>query len=107
METTMKKRILVAAIVLGLAGLRLAMADGNPLPRVPHDAIIIHVQKGSNGPKLCDGGHSLFLRYGADYKIPDGTLIQITMIDWVQVDNDTPPDGLFDEDPVGDANGDG
>lgn len=71
-------------------------AAGNPAPGFPHDTIVIHVKKGENGPKQCDGGHSLFIRhYGG--VIPETTLT-ITMIDWVAVDNDQ--DGRLDEDPV-------
>jgi hypothetical protein len=76
------------------------------VPGVPHDTIIIHVQKAENGPKGCTGsvgGHSLFLRHYAGVVPP--TYIYITMIDWVQEDNDG--DGLADEDPAGDVNGDG
>ncbi|OFV99589.1 MAG: hypothetical protein A3H28_03335 [Acidobacteria bacterium RIFCSPLOWO2_02_FULL_61_28] len=110
----MKKILAVAALVFAIGGWQLAMADhspghtgsvGNPIPGTPHDTIIIHVQKADNGPKGCAGsvgGHSLFLRHYAGVVPP--TYIYITMIDWVQVDNDG--DGLKDEDPLGDANGD-
>jgi hypothetical protein len=73
----------------------IAYADGNPRPGYPHDTIVIHVQKADSGPKQCDGGHSLFLRH-VDGVIPP-TTVQVTMVDWNQVDNDG--DGLFDEDP--------
>ncbi|OFW36784.1 MAG: hypothetical protein A3J28_10875 [Acidobacteria bacterium RIFCSPLOWO2_12_FULL_60_22] len=103
----MTKRLFVAALVLAIGGLQFALAqsNGNPRPGFPHDTIIIHVQKASNGPKLCTGGHSLFLRYDATGRIPATTVIWITMTDWVQVDNDG--DGLFDEDPVDGINNDG
>lgn len=86
----------VSALLIASAISLSAQSVGNPRPGFPHDTINIHVQKASSGPKLCDGGHSLFLRYGADMKIPNNTLIHLTMIDWNQVDNDN--DGLFDED---------
>jgi len=100
-----KKPILAAAFVLAMGSASLAMAQrvGNPRPGYPHDTIIIHVQKGENGPKQCDGGHSLFLRH-FDGVIPD-TLIYITMVDWNQIDNDG--DGLFDEDPADGVDNDG
>ena len=78
--------------------------NGNPLPGFPHDTINIHVQKSESGPKDCDGGHSLFLRT-ENGVFPEDTILNINMIDWNQVDNDG--DGLFDEDPLGDANNDG
>jgi hypothetical protein len=68
--------------------------NGNPYPGFAHDTVIFHVQKAESGPKNCDGGHSLFLRH-YDGEIPP-TLIYLTMVDWVQIDNDG--DGLYDED---------
>jgi len=76
--------------------------NGNPRPGYAHDTIIIHVQKEESGPKNCDGGHSLFLRH-FDGFIPE-TYIDITMVDWNQVDNDN--DGLLDEDPFNDIDDD-
>lgn len=100
----MWKRIFLASLVLALGVAQCALAgNGNPRPGFPHDTIIIHVQKGENGPKQCGGGHSLFLRH-FDGEIPE-TLIFITMLDWVQLDNDN--DGLFDEDPPNGVNDDG
>jgi hypothetical protein len=91
------KRVILLLALLGPVGSGFILAqNGNPWPGFPHDTIIIHVQKGENGPKNCDGGHSLFLRhYGGE--IPE-TFIHITMTDWNQVDNDN--DGLLDEDPM-------
>jgi len=93
--------IISAALAFGQNG----NGNGNPRPGVPHDTIIIHVQKADSGPKQCNGGHSLFVRH-IDGVILD-TYLNITMTDWNQIDNDG--DGLFDEDPVDgfDDDGDG
>jgi hypothetical protein len=76
-----------------------AESVGNPRPGYPHDTIIVHVMSDQSGPKQCDGGHALFLRH-TDGVIPP-TEMSITMIDWVQVDNDG--DGAADEDPTADG----
>jgi hypothetical protein len=81
----------------------LASSVGNPRPGYAHDTIIVHVMKAASGPKLCDGGHSLFLRH--DNGVIPPTRISITMVDWVQVDNDG--DGNFDEDPLDGVDNDG
>jgi hypothetical protein len=83
--------VAAAAAVTVLA----AGSVGNPRPGYPHDTIIVHVMKADSGPKECDGGHSLFLRHTAGVIPP--TEVYITMIDWVQLDNDG--DGVADEDP--------
>ncbi|MBI3934872.1 MAG: hypothetical protein HY316_09270 [Acidobacteria bacterium] len=75
---------------------------GNPRPGDPHDTIMIHVLADNGNTKGCafgdGGGHSLFVRYDpVTFEVLPAN-IYITMIDWVQVDNDG--DGLFDEDPV-------
>jgi hypothetical protein len=96
MERRLKRYILGLGILLGLAVLPLAAESvGNPRPGYPHDTIVFHVLKGESGPKQCGGGHSLFLRHFGG-EIPP-TLIYITMVDWVQLDNDG--DLVFDEDP--------
>ena len=97
----MKQYLAVAALVFATGGWQFALAqgNGNPDPGFPHDTVIFHVQKAENGPKGCTGsvgGHSLFLRSYAGV-VPQ-TFIYITMIDWVQVDNDG--DGFADEDPT-------
>jgi hypothetical protein len=61
------KKVFVLASLVFVIGATLAMAQsvGNPIPGVPHDTVIIHVQKAENGAKGCTsapGGHSLFLR---------------------------------------------
>jgi hypothetical protein len=91
----MKNRLWLA-LSLALVCSSPALSEGNPTPGYPHDTIMIHVMKGNNGPKQCDGGHSLFLRQ-YDGLIPP-TYVDITMIDWNQLDNDG--DGAADEDPV-------
>lgn len=102
------KKLAVMGIVI-LFGISVAVSAaagegvGNPRPGFPHDTIIFHVQKGENGPKNCDGGHSLFLRHVGGVIID--TLIHITMVDWNQVDNDN--DGKFDEDPIDGIDNDG
>jgi len=95
-----KYRALFMVCFVGAAAAIAAYAAesvGNPRPGFPHDTIIVHVMSDQSGPKGCDGGHSLFLRHTGDV-IPADTKMLITMIDWVQVDNDG--DGVFDEDPV-------
>ena len=81
----------------------LASSVGNPRPGYAHDTVIIHVMKAASGPKLCEGGHSLFLRHQNGVIPP--TRITITMVDWVQLDNDN--DGRFDEDPPDGVDNDG
>ena len=100
----MNIRTFLLILMLGVGLMPPALAgNGNPRPGYAHDTIIIHVQKGENGPKNCDGGNSLFLRH-FDGIIPE-TYIDITMVDWNQVDNDN--DGLLDEDPVNEIDDDG
>jgi len=102
----MKTRILIAAFVVFVIAVPVIFAQvgpGNPTPGYPHDTIMIHVQKAASGPKTCDGGHSIFLRHDGTHVME--TDLYITMIDWVQVDNDG--DGLFDEDPIEDPVEDG
>ncbi len=103
----MKKYFVLASLVFVIgANVALAQSVGNPVPGVPHDTVVIHVQKAENGPKGCTGstgGHSLFLRAYAGVVPP--TYIYVTMTDWVQLDNDG--DGVADEDLPGDTNGDG
>jgi hypothetical protein len=72
---------------------------GNPRPGYPHDTVVVHVMKADSGPKECDGGHALFLRHEGGVIPP--TEMHITMIDWVQVNNDG--DGTADEDPTADG----
>jgi hypothetical protein len=76
---------------------------GNPNPGFPHDTIMIHVQKADSGPKQCDGGHSLFLRQQDGVVLP--AQINITMVDWNQVDDDG--DGVPDDDPFDGIDNDG
>jgi hypothetical protein len=103
------RKFLSAAILILLIGTlssTLAQGVGNPIPGVPHDTVVFHVQKAENGAKGCAGsvgGHALFLR-AYNGAVPQ-TFIYITMIDWVQADNDG--DGRSDEDKPGDTNGDG
>jgi len=93
------------SVVLAVATIA-ALAQGsvgNPRPGYPHDTIIIHVMSDHSGPKNCDGGHSLFLRESGGI-LPE-TQVDVTMIDWAQVDNDG--DGVADEDPVDGIDNDG
>jgi len=85
----------------------LAQSNGNPNPGDPHDTIIIHVQKAESGPKGCEngGGHSLFVRHYGGVVVE--TLIYITMIDYVPVNDDPDNDDLADEDPVDGVDNDG
>lgn len=88
---------LLTVLVLGAAVAPVALAAdsvGNPRPGYPHDTIVVHVMSDRSGPKACDGGHSLFLRH-TNGIVPE-TLMYITMVDWVQLDNDG--DGAKDED---------
>jgi hypothetical protein len=88
-------------VILSLGALM--AGNGNPAPGYPHDTIIIKVAKDNGNPKLCDGGHSLFLRE-LDGEVQPAW-IYITMTDWVQLDNDD--DGYYDEDPVDGEDNDG
>ena len=82
--------------------------NGNPLPGVPHDTIMIHIQPMTGNPNDCNGGHALhigaYMEQGRVVSIPS-TSILITMVDWVQVDNDG--DGVYDEDPIDGVDNDG
>jgi len=102
---------LTLMLVLATSGLvSVAVAgNGNPQPGVPHDTIMVHIQPMTGNPNQCNGGHSLHIgavieQPGTIVEIPPTTL-KITMIDWVQVDNDG--DGAFDEDPVDGIDNDG
>ncbi len=96
MKKLIMSSLLFCSMMFFVADSAMAGSMGNPRPGYPHDTIIIHVQKGENGPKQCTGGHSLFLRHFGGV-LPE-TIINITMVDWVRVDNDG--DGSFDEDPI-------
>ena len=94
--------VLALSLVAGVGFTKITHAgNGNPMPGVPHDTIIIHIQKMTGNPNNCDGGHSLHIGaeivQGRVVNIPP-TNLKITMQDWAQVDNDR--DGVFDEDPV-------
>jgi hypothetical protein len=97
---------LFLTLVLGYSSVLAGNGNGNPHPELKHDTLILHVHPWANGNSInCNqGGHSAHMR--AD---ENGNLmpvdISLTMIDWYQIDNDK--DGSFDEDPPGDANGDG
>jgi hypothetical protein len=95
----MSKQLAVSLLIVGMSMGTWAIAGdgvGNPTPGVPHDTLNIKVMKADNGPKECDGGHAMFVRHDGDGVVLP-TDIYITMIDWVQIDNDG--DGEFDEDP--------
>jgi hypothetical protein len=100
------------AITLGYATVMAGNGNGNgnPQPGYPKDTLIFHIQK-EQGPTFnheCNGGHSVHIGAEEDGEgnlHPLPTTIEITMKDWVQIDNDG--DGQADEDPAGDANGDG
>lgn len=96
----LKLPILLMTLIFSVA----CLAEGNPRPGFPHDTLIFHVKKAASGVVTCGGGHASFIRYdeAAGEIVPVD--IFITMVDWNQIDNDG--DGLFDEDPAGDANGD-
>ncbi len=92
-------------LVFSFACIGMAYADGNPRPGYPHDTLIFHVKKAASGPVNCTGGHSSFVRFDELSGSVVPVNISITMIDWVQVDNDG--DGLFDEDPANGVDDDG
>ncbi len=105
----------VVAILMGSPSAQMAHAgNGNPMPGVPHDTIMIHFQdkKDPGWKNNCDGGHALHIGIERDKQTGEithvpGVQIHFAMIDWVQIDNDQ--DGQFDEDgPDGvDNDGDG
>ncbi|MBI4480702.1 MAG: hypothetical protein HY651_11835 [Acidobacteria bacterium] len=103
-------RILLSLLAVAAFSASAAWAEGvgNPRPGFPHDTIMIHVLADNGNTKGCaidGGGHSLFVRYDrVTFEVLPAN-IYITMIDWVQVDNDG--DKLFDEDPDDDINNDG
>jgi len=96
----LKLPILLMTLIFSVA----CLAAGNPRPGFPHDTLIFHVKKAASGVVTCGGGHASFIRYDEVAMEIVPVDIFITMVDWAQVDNDG--DGLFDEDPAGDANGD-
>lgn len=99
-------RVLLAVLLAcAAASLVVFAADGvgNPRPGYPHDTIVIHVMSDHSGPKDCDGGHSLFLRHSGGI-LPE-TRVDVTMLDWAQVDNDG--DGVADEDLADGLDNDG
>lgn len=82
------------------------LAEGNPRPGFPHDTLIFHVKKAASGEVNCgDGGHAAFVRYDESSMEIVPVDIFITMVDWVQIDNDG--DGIPDNDLLGDTDGDG
>jgi hypothetical protein len=64
--------------------------------------------RASSDPDNCNGGHSFhigaFMDRGRVVSIPPTTLL-ITMVDWVQVDNDG--DLQYDEEPIDGVDNDG
>lgn len=101
----MLKYLAIALLALNTTSLLDAQSVGNPRPGFPHDTIMIHVTKTQSSPKGCvtGGGHALFLRH-LDGKVQPA-ILNITMIDWDQDDNDN--DGVFDEDPPDGIDNDG
>ena len=88
------KRHIIAAIsatflittLLGSAFTVGALASqGNPVPGVPHDTLIFHVQK--SGPEECSGGHSAHIQANIIKNEVTGAFPEVqllfTMIDWV------------------------
>ncbi len=75
-----------------------AASNGNPVPGVPHDTVMFHVQK--SGPEECSGGKSAHIQANidknqiADGKFPPVQLL-FTMIAWVH--DDGIQDGVGDE----------
>jgi len=102
---------IVCGMVLMLDGTSIA-GSGNPKPGYPKDTIVIHIKKEHDETfnSNCEGGHSLHIGATQDengYWHPEAVTIEITMKDWVLLDNDE--DGQFDEDPLDgvDQDGDG
>jgi hypothetical protein len=102
------KRHTIAAIsatflittLLGSAFTAGALAsNGNPVPGVPHDTVMFHVQK--SGPEECSSGKSAHIKANIDKNqvIGDFPMVQLhfTMIDWVDPDGD-PSDGIVGND---------
>jgi hypothetical protein len=112
----MRKLLLFTGLMFIVCGVALIpdgtsiAGNGNPKPGYPKDTIVIHVQKEHDDTfsHNCDGGHSLHIGAFQDengYWHPEPTTIEITMKDWVLLDNDN--DGQFDEDPVNGVDDDG
>jgi hypothetical protein len=99
MEGMIMKTLSAISISVALCAAQTAYAGGvgNPRPGSPHDALNFHLKKASSGVVGCSGGgHSAFVRYDDITEMPLPTNIFISMVDWVQLDNDN--DGVFDED---------
>lgn len=100
---------IVCGVVFMLDGISIA-GSGNPKPGYPKDTIVIHIQKEHDDTfnSNCEGGHSLHIGATQDefgYWHPEAVTIEITMKDWVLLDNDG--DGRFDEDPFAGVDNDG
>jgi hypothetical protein len=102
---------IACGVALMLDGTSIA-GNGNPKPGYPKDTIVIHIQKEHDDTfsPNCEGGHSLHIGATQDadgFWHPEAVTIEITMKDWVLIDNDN--DGQFDEDPLDgvDQDGDG
>lgn len=104
----MRKMILIVGLMFIVCGMVLMLdgasiaGSGNPKPGYPKDTIVIHIQKEHDDTfnSNCEGGHSLHIGATQDengYWHPEAVTIEITMKDWVLLDNDG--DGQFDEDP--------
>jgi len=94
------KRLCILAIVLPLAAASTAWGEGvgNPRPGSPHDTLNFHLKKAASGTVGCSGnGNAAFVRYDDTTGQVLPADIYISMVDWVQIDNDA--DGFFDEDP--------
>jgi hypothetical protein len=93
-------------MVLLIAPTAYAESVGNPTPGSPHDTLNFHLKKAASGEVGCSGGgHAAFVRYDDLTGEVLGTDIFISMVDWVQVDNDG--DGSVDEDPDNGIDDDG
>ena len=70
-------------------------SNGNPTPGSPHDTLNFHLKKSASGVVGCSGnGHAAFVRYDDTTGMVLPTDIYISMVDWVQLDNDG--DGFFE-----------
>lgn len=93
-----KTGILTLVLALCMTPVAYSASNGNPTPGNPHDTLNFHLKKAASGAVGCSGGgHAAFVRYDDATGEVMPTHIFISMVDWVQMDNDG--DGVFDEDP--------
>lgn len=86
----------MVVVLIGSPSAQMSSAgNGNPIPGVPHDTLMFHVQK--SGPGECSGGHSAHIKADIVKNEVQGPFpnvqLHFTMTDWVDAEND-PSDGV-------------